>query len=145
MDKAAAAYRRKNQRHRERCAKDNGAQIARRDRDRATRTKCHRLKSAGVLVQRPFAFRAAVDVVEYHTRKSALRNAPQVCDVQNARRLNRSRHVLKGVWQNPQWTLINTGLQAGATRRKTETVSTVSTSNKAVETARAGALLITPG
>jgi hypothetical protein len=88
MDKAAAAYRRKNQRHWERCAKDNRPEIARRDRDGATRTKCHRRKRATVRAQRPFVFRAAVDVVKHDTRKSALRNAPQIFDVQNARLFN---------------------------------------------------------
>jgi hypothetical protein len=45
------------------------------------------LRTPAVCAQRRFVLSAAVDVVEHDTREPPLRPAPQVFDVQNARRL----------------------------------------------------------
>ena len=87
-----ASNRREDQRHGERNAKHGGAQIAHWCCDRTTRPQCYRLERAAVRAQRPFALCAAVDVVKHDARKSALRRPSQIFDVQNAWRLNRSRH-----------------------------------------------------
>jgi hypothetical protein len=108
---------REDQRHGHRSAEHGRPQIAHRRCDRAARPQCHRFECPAVCAQRRFALSAAIDVIEHHARKSSLRRAAQIVNVENARRLNRLRpgiHVSRKLTS----VFINTGLQAGATARQ---------------------------
>src|SRR5581483_8969653 len=87
INESAAANRSENERHGKSCAEHGGTQVAGGHFDRATRTKRNLFKSATVCAQRPFVFRAAVDVVEDDARKPTPGRAAQILDVQDARRL----------------------------------------------------------
>ena len=73
----------------------------------ATRPECHFFKCAAVSTQRSFVLCAAIDVVEYHSRKPAFRRASQIFDVNNTRRgngsciimLSRAKHLWLLVWR----------------------------------------------
>jgi len=69
-----------------------------------------------VSAQCPFVFRAAIDVVEYYSRKPAFRRAAQILDINNARRLKPIETW--GSYMTSQTriaTFSNTGLRPGAT------------------------------
>jgi hypothetical protein len=110
MDKAAATDWRKNQRHGQRRAEDNGAEIARWHCHGTTRTKCNRLKCAAVRAQCPFVLRSTVDVVEHYTWQPPLRRPTQIFYVQNARRSDRSRQAIHMTSQRSR-VFFNTRLQ----------------------------------
>ena len=57
-----------------------------------TRPEQHLLVGAAVLAQRPFAIRAAVDVVERHARQPPPRQDPQIFDVDRMRAGDRLSH-----------------------------------------------------
>ena len=111
-----APDRREDQRHANRIAEHGRAQIAHRRRDRTARPQCHGFERPAVCAQRRFVLSAAVDVIEHHTREPTFRHAPQVFDVQNARRLNRSRQAIHELSRSRciNEIFINTGLQPGA-------------------------------
>ena len=60
----------------------------------ATRPECHFFKRVTVSAQRAFVLSAAIDIVEYHSRKPAFRRASQIFDVNNTRRGNGARHAI---------------------------------------------------
>ena len=97
-----------------RSAEHGRAQIAHRRCDRTARPQCHRFERPAVCAQRRFVLSAAVDVVEHDTREPPLRPAPQVFDVQNARRLELIWTGDVIVCAQAHNDLINTGFEPGA-------------------------------
>src|SRR5204863_5411019 len=95
----AASDRSEDQRHANRSAEHGRSQIADWRCDRAARPECDRFERPAVRAHRRFVLSAAVYVVEHDPREPPLRPAPQVFDVQNPRRLNRSTeaiHIRRG-------------------------------------------------
>lgn len=84
----AASDRCEDQRHGERCAEHRRAQIARRCRYGATRPECHGLERTTIRAQSQFALCAAVDVIEYHPRKSPFGDTSPIFNTDHTRRLN---------------------------------------------------------
>jgi len=70
-------------------AKYGRAQIAIRKRYRVAGTKRYIIENTAILAQRDFAFRAAIEIIEYNSGEPPVRYAPQIIDIHNMRRVNR--------------------------------------------------------
>ena len=93
IEHPAAAHGGQEERQRERRAQHGGAQVARRRGHRRARTQGHLLEGPAVLAQGDLGLGAAVDVVEDGAGEAPLGEAPEVRDVDDARRSHPARRA----------------------------------------------------
>ena len=97
IEHATAADRCQQERELEALTEDGHVQIALGDRDRVARAEDHVVEDAAVLPQREFGVGAAVDVVEHRARHAALGHEPEIGDVDDARRVDGTRHRVRPI------------------------------------------------
>ena len=85
MHEAAVADGSEHERKRNFVAEHGGAQIAAGMRDGVARAKSDVIEDAAIFAQGDFAFGAAIQIVEHHFGKAALRCASQVADIDHVR------------------------------------------------------------
>jgi hypothetical protein len=91
MHQPAVAYGRKDRGECEVRAEDTSAQVALRHGDGVARTKRYALKDATIFAKGDLVFGAAIEVIEHHTRETALCETPKVVNIDDSRRSYRTR------------------------------------------------------